>query len=157
MKYYAKFVRFIHEMHLKMSSTKWRVFCLGLIVLKYVVERIHDINREKVVAFDMWYFVHPSLLAINVSTAWMMTPSNGSIFCVTGYLCGDITGYTKAGDAELLWCVLFLRLNKRLSKQSSGWWFEMLSHPLWRHYNEIHVKVLIHMCDTVAKPIGSQD
>ena len=28
-----------------------------------------------------------------------------------------------------------LRLNKRLSKQSWGWWFETLSHPLWRHRN----------------------
>ena len=26
-----------------------------------------------------------------------------------------------------------LRLNKRLSKQSWGWWFETLSRPLWRH------------------------
>ena len=29
-----------------------------------------------------------------------------------------------------------LRLNKRLSKQSWGWWFETLSSPLWRHGNE---------------------
>ena len=28
-----------------------------------------------------------------------------------------------------------LRLNKRLSKQSWGWWFETLSRPLWRHWN----------------------
>ena len=28
-----------------------------------------------------------------------------------------------------------LRLNGRLSKQSWGWWFETLSHPLWRHRN----------------------
>ena len=28
-----------------------------------------------------------------------------------------------------------LRLNKQLSKQSWGWWFEMLSRPLWRHRN----------------------
>ena len=28
-----------------------------------------------------------------------------------------------------------LRLNKRLSKQSWGWWFETPSHPLWRHCN----------------------
>ena len=28
-----------------------------------------------------------------------------------------------------------LRLNKRLSKQSWGWWFEMPSRPLWRHCN----------------------
>ena len=27
------------------------------------------------------------------------------------------------------------RLNKRLSKQSWGWWFETLSGPLWRHRN----------------------
>ena len=27
------------------------------------------------------------------------------------------------------------RLNKRLSKQSWGWWFETLSRPLWRHRN----------------------
>ena len=28
-----------------------------------------------------------------------------------------------------------LHLNKRLSKQLWGWWFETLSHPLWRHSN----------------------
>ena len=28
-----------------------------------------------------------------------------------------------------------LRLNKRLSKQSWGWWSEMPSRPLWRHRN----------------------
>ena len=41
-----------------------------------------------------------------------------------------------------------LRLNKRLSKQSWGWWFETPSSPLWRHSNgylvmnlkKIHVK-----------------
>ena len=30
-----------------------------------------------------------------------------------------------------------LRLNKRLSKQSWGWWFETLPRPLWRHSNEL--------------------
>ena len=29
----------------------------------------------------------------------------------------------------------YLRLNKSLRKQSWGWWFEMLSCPLWRHCN----------------------
>ena len=29
-----------------------------------------------------------------------------------------------------------LRLNKPLSKQSWGWWFETPSHPLWRHRND---------------------
>ena len=29
-----------------------------------------------------------------------------------------------------------LRQNKRLSKQSWGWWFKTLSRPLWRHRND---------------------
>ena len=29
-----------------------------------------------------------------------------------------------------------LRLNKSLSKQWRGWWFETLSRPLWRHRND---------------------
>ena len=28
-----------------------------------------------------------------------------------------------------------LRPNKRLSKQSWGWWFETPSRPIWRHFN----------------------
>ena len=31
-----------------------------------------------------------------------------------------------------------LRLNKRLSKQSWGWWFETLPRPLWRHSNVLN-------------------
>ena len=30
---------------------------------------------------------------------------------------------------------LICALNKRLSKQSLGWWFDTPSHSLWRHYN----------------------
>ena len=41
---------------------------------------------------------------------------------------------TKASDAEL-WCFFYLRLNKRLSKQSWGWWFQTPPWPLWRHCN----------------------
>ena len=34
--------------------------------------------------------------------------------------------------------VLFdLRMNKRLSKQSWGWWFETQSWSLWRHCNDL--------------------
>ena len=67
----------------------------------------------------------------------MMTSSNGNIFLVTGHLCGEVTGprwipHTKTSDADF--DVFFdLRLNKRLSKQSWGWWFETLLRSLWRH------------------------
>ena len=30
-----------------------------------------------------------------------------------------------------------LRLNERLRKQQWGWWFETLSHPLLRHFNNL--------------------
>ena len=69
----------------------------------------------------------------------MKTSSNGNIFRVPGHLCVEFTchrwiPHTKA--IELSFHVLFdLRQNKRLSKQSWGWWFETPSRPLWRHYN----------------------
>ena len=37
-----------------------------------------------------------------------------------------------------------LRLNKRLSKQSWGWWFETLSRPLWRHCNDVALVVITY-------------
>ena len=36
-----------------------------------------------------------------------------------------------------------LRLNKRLSKQSWGWWFETLSCPLWRHRNDMMLNTVL--------------
>ena len=39
---------------------------------------------------------------------------------------------------------LDLRLNKRLSKQSGRWWFEMASRSLWRHCNALWFTV--HDC-----------
>ena len=70
----------------------------------------------------------------------MMTSSNGNIFRATGHLCEEFTGprwipLTKASAAEF-WCFLW-SLNKRLSKQSWGWWFGTLSCPLWRHCNAV--------------------
>ena len=38
---------------------------------------------------------------------------------------------TRSFDAFFDLC-----LNKRLSKQSWGWWFEMPARPLWRHCND---------------------
>ena len=40
-----------------------------------------------------------------------------------------------------------LRLNKRLRKQSGGWWFETLSRPLRRHCN----KKYYHSCSPVVR------
>ena len=40
-----------------------------------------------------------------------------------------------------------LRLNKRLSKQLGGWWFEMPSSSLWRHCNaDLSNMIVIFQC-----------
>ena len=61
----------------------------------------------------------------------MMTSSNGNIFRVTGPLCGEFTGPgefpTKRPVTRSFDVYFDLRLNKRLSKQSWGWWLETLS------------------------------
>ena len=68
-----------------------------------------------------------------------MTSSNGSIFRVTGPLCGEFTGpgeFPTQRPVTRSFDVFFdLRLNKRLSKQPWGWWFESPLWSLWRHRN----------------------
>ena len=69
----------------------------------------------------------------------MMTSSNGNIFRVTGPLCGEFTGpdeFPTQRPVTRSFDIFFdLRLNKRLSKQSWGWWFETPSWSLWRQCN----------------------
>ena len=69
----------------------------------------------------------------------MMTSSNGNIFRVTGPLCGEFTGpgeFPTQRPVTRSFDVFFdLLLNKRLSKQPWGWWFETLYWSLWRHCN----------------------
>ena len=70
-----------------------------------------------------------------------MTSSNGNIFRVTGPLCGEFTGPdefpTQRPVARSFDVFFDLRLNKRLSKQPWGWWFETPSWSLWRQCNAL--------------------
>ena len=46
-----------------------------------------------------------------------------------------------------------LRMSKRLSKHSWGWWFETPSSPLWRHFSDIsHAPKLAGNDVTTRKP-----
>ena len=68
-----------------------------------------------------------------------MTSSNGNIFRVTGHLSPVPGEFPAQRPVTRSFNVFFdLRLDKRLSKQSWGWWFETLSCPLWRHCNAKH-------------------
>ena len=79
-----------------------------------------------------------------------MTSSNGNIFRVTGPLCGEFTGpgeFPAQRPVTRSFDVFFdLCLNKRLSKQPWGWWFETPAWSLWRHRNDYgnHVHIMTH-------------
>ena len=77
----------------------------------------------------------------------MMTSSNGNIFRVTGPLCGEFTGpgeFPTQRPVTRSFNVFFdLLLNKRLSKQPWGWWFETPSWSLWRQCNGIAFIALV--------------
>ena len=91
---------------------------------------------------SLWRHCNDELIASRVgvlSQFPMMTSSNGNIFRVTGPLCGEFTGpgeFPTQRPVTRSFDVLFdLRLNKRLSKQPWGWWFETPSWSLWRQRN----------------------
>ena len=107
--------------------------CLRYIIYDWTYDEVagNSINQR----LRVW---QKPILQLSTSNI-MITSSNGNIFRVTGHLCGEFTGLrwiprTKASDAEL-WCFLWCA---RLSKHSRGWSFETLSHPLWRHRNDIY-------------------
>ena len=92
-------------------------------------------KNSHVIGVVLWY----ELLPVTTQHLTMMTSSNGNIFRVTGPLCGEFTGpseFPTQSPVTRSFDVCFdLRLNKRLSKQSWGWWFETLSWSLWRQCN----------------------
>ena len=81
-------------------------------------------------------------------SCFMMTSSNGNMFCVTGFCAGNspvtagnspVTGeFPSHRPVTRSFDVFFaLRLNKRLSKQSRRRWFETPSRSIWRHCNVV--------------------
>ena len=86
-----------------------------------------------------WLCLAETIIEFHLFRRVMMTSSNGKIFRVTGLLCGEFTftgEFPSQRTVMQSFNVFFdLRLNKRLSKQSWGWWFEMPSRSLWRHCN----------------------
>ena len=86
--------------------------------------------------------------------AWWRHPN---IFRVTGLLWGVTGEFPTQRPVTRNVDVFFdLRLNKRLSKQSWGWWFETSSHPLWRHSNgnlfhNLHSCAVLMLCLVVCE------
>ena len=95
----------------------------------------------------LWFLTKASSDWYELYIFSIMTSSNGNIWCVTGPLRGESADHwwipiTKISGMEL-WCFFDFNLNKKLSKQSRCWCFDMLLHSLWRHcnYSSIHLKI----------------
>ena len=92
-------------------------------------------NSFRILRYSSLVVVYfPSEMIVYVRI-FMMTSSNGNIFRVTGPLCGEFTGPGEFPTQRPVARSLDVRLNKRLSKQPWGWWFETPSWSLWRHCN----------------------
>ena len=105
------------------------------------VDMIENNDSYLMAAFQQIQRGEKTIITSGPNWFWlsMMTSSNGNIFRVTG-LCArnsSVTGeFHSQRPVTRLFDVLFdLRLNKRLSKHSCGWWFETPSCSLWRHCN----------------------
>ena len=75
----------------------------------------------------------------------MMTSSNGNIYASLAPWAGNspVTGeFPSPRPMTRGFDVFFdLHLNKRLGKQSWGWWFETPPCTLWRHCNVIQINI----------------
>ena len=83
--------------------------------------------------YCMWFAFTYGGDDIIASILRMMTSPNGNIFRVTGPLCGEFP--TERPVTRSFHVSFDLRLNKRLSKQQWGWWFEAPSWSLWLQCN----------------------
>ena len=103
-----------------------------------MVEQLLRANDNKnLKVLDYWSFIRDSLRSVDFIhhddvMKWKHFPRYGPLI-------GEYTGpgeFPAQRPVTRSFEVFFdLRLNKRLGKQSWGWWFEMPSFPLWRHCN----------------------
>ena len=109
------------KMHLKMSSGKWRPFCPGGDELNQNAVEVGVCMRSHIQEFLLDKITYPSHIP-------MMTSSNGNIR-------SPVNSPHKGQWRGALMFSLICALNKLLSTQSWGWWFETPSRSLWRHCN----------------------
>ena len=151
---YGPIVRFSINRILEIQSSKlmWYITHLCISVLSYIVKNFfywnprlkkgsshnrvalnqsRGFHNHAVIPICHFIFIH------NLNHP--MTSSNGNIFRVTGHLCEEFTGPrwipSQKPVTRSLDVFFDLRPNKRLSKQSWGWWFGTPSRSLWRHCN----------------------
>ena len=135
---------------------RWNAYRVIKIPSVFLLQAYYDVINTRAVQLTAYRYYSPTESFIYVTSStesaqvsyrnspieshYMMTSSNGKILRVTGLCAGNspVTGdFSSQRPVTQSFDVYFdLRLNKRLSKQSWGWWFETLSRSSWRHRNE---------------------
>ena len=117
-----------------------------------------NLNRKIASDMDTWMVIHDIISFMFVVTTWlarqislflcrkksntshvMMTSTNGSIFRVTGPLCGEFP-HKGQWRGAIMFSFICAWINRWV--KSLGWWFETPSHPLWRHSNGLGINKL---------------
>ena len=120
--------------------------------------------------FSDWWLIVVSLLKLPSDEChWTWWRHQMDTFSALLAICAGTSSVTDELPAQRpatrSFDVFFdMHLNKRLSKQWWGWWFETPSRPLWRHHNEFihtrHVRVIpkdlaLNTCFTLSVKVGS--
>ena len=102
----------------------------------------------------MWYMVYE--VTDNIIRSWwrhqMETFSALLVICAGN---SPVTGEFHAHKGQWRGALMFsliCALNKRLSKQSRGWWFETPSCSLWRHCNASSKDMHAHDTECLIDP-----
>ena len=108
---------------------KWFGYTWLIIAFNIWLEMSVNVSQNMGIAWEFCKSISTEIA--QGDQAWlvniMMMSSNGNIFPHKGQWHGA------------LMFTLICALNKGLSKQSWGWWFETPSRSLWRHCNDGHV------------------
>ena len=141
------------------------LFVLAIIEWKWVLSTVKELKLLLTIFYALlthcrllapYYIMDLDLHRFNcwLVTKTMMTSSNGNIFRVTGHFMqgihrSPVNSPHKGQWRGALMFSLIYALNKRLSKQSWGWWFETLPHP-WRHCNG-HLNLILSSTECLGR------
>ena len=125
-----------------MSSGKWRQFCLGLNLLsisqatvtpRVPIPYIYSRGTSSSRCLQML-----TVLGHQLASWWRHQMETFSALLAICAGNSPVRGeFSTQRPVTRSFGVFFdIRLDKRLSKQSWGWWFETLSRPFWRHSND---------------------
>ena len=114
------------------------IYTLNIFALCCVLaDSDHKSSTQENDSWFKWYHIPLAPRGTKQFLHFMMTSSKGNISVLLA-MCAATGEFPAQRPVLRSFDVFFdLHPNKRLSKQSWGWWFETPSCPLWRHCNVI--------------------